>query len=423
MIAFRKTIKSNKKSLLEIANLALIILVLTTTFITILPSKKIFAQELVSPNYKMLDPKITNSNSIGSSATFSNTIALGTYSDNPQLYSPSYQLNGNEINDFTANTPAIACLENNTSGSSDCTSGSSFLSGGLIRVCSAPGCYDRGRIEIATEGNPADTLYSIQISTDPNFVTFKYISGTTNTPIEPATRTISDFKTKSDWENIDLNVLGLLPNTQYYFRITALHGNLTESATSPVGTFTTSEIAINFNLSLADIDELNPPLDQSDLQFTVVPGLVSKAESLFWISNSSNVFSGISLYVQGENGGLSDGSLVIIPSINEDLSTQEIGFGLQSYENSQWYDPSDSAGQGAGSLGEIIVENNYLKNYNGATERVGMIPQTPALQKVLSTTLPVYNGKAGIYIVGKSKLSTPAGQISETITFITTANY
>jgi hypothetical protein len=381
------------------------------------------AQELISPTYKMMDPTISNSNSLGSSSTYSNYISIGAYASDPQLFSPTYQLNGDELNDFIANIPNIACLENNTSGSSDCTSGSAFLSGGLIRVCSAPGCYDRGRIEISAEGNPADTLYSIQISTDSNFATFQYISGTTNLPIAPGSRTMSDFKTKAAWESSDLNVLGLLPNTQYYFRITAMHGDLSESAPSPIGTLTTSEIAINFSLNLADEDENNPLVDQANLQFSVVPGLVSKSDSLFWLNSTSNVTSGISLYTNGLYGGLSDGTLVVIPSVNDDLNNLEIGFGLQYFESSQWYDPTDTAGNGAGTLGAIVVENNYIKNHDGATERVGMIPLGPTLQKVLSTTSPVYNGKAGLYIVAKTKLSTQVGQISETITLITTANY
>jgi hypothetical protein len=385
----------------------------------------LFADDLLSPTYKMLDPTVNSSDNIGSSSTYTARVSVGDFGTNPQLTSASYKLNGNQINEFNANVPKISCLENSTDGSSACTTASSFINtGGMIRACGSPGCYDRARLEISPESNPVDTLYAIQISTDPSFGTFMYISGTTNQPISADTRTITDYKTKTDWESIDLNIQGLNPNTPYYFRVTALHGDLSESSPSPIVPLTTSQIALSQDLIFADINETIMPTPENNINFQLPAGLVTKAGTLIWINSNSNVFPGISVYTKGTHGGLFDGAIVEIPSASVDLTTELAGFGLQLYQSSQWYDSGDTGGHGQGSLGVLTAENAYIQDYNGATENIGIIPQEPTLEKVLSTTAPVYHGKAGLYIVAKAALGTLyRTSISENITIVTTANY
>jgi hypothetical protein len=402
----------------------LITTLLLTTLVFSQYSNFIFAVDLLSPNYKMLEPNVNSGSAIGQSATYSSKIVLGDIASNPQLTSSTYKMNGNQINGFTAEIPTVGCFEGSTSGSSTCSSGPSYISsGGMVRVCGNPGCYDRARFEIDGQGNPSDTLYSVQISEDINFTTFQYISGTTNLPIAATSRTMADFLTETVWETPIFNVLGLKPNTQYYLRFTALHGDLTESAPGPASTITTSTTAIALNLNFADETESNP-ISGSNINFALPSGITSKAPQLIWTDMSSNLFPGVSVYVKGAHGGLYDGLITAIPSSSTDLGTASEGFGLQAYTSSQWYDTGNTGGHGEGNLGSIIIENAYQKTYGGATENVGIIPQTPTLQKVFSTTTPVVNGKTGLYIVAKSNATKMyQTSMSEDITIVVTANY
>src|SRR5690606_23504568 len=99
--------------------------------------------------------------------------------------------------------------------------------GGMIGVCSEPGCYDRAKFEISND-NPQNTRYAIQIATNPEFTNgVQYISGSNRFP--KSTLTINDFLYKCEWEGITdsnycvssnityqkYNIIGLTPDTLY----------------------------------------------------------------------------------------------------------------------------------------------------------------------------------------------------------------
>ncbi|MBI2356610.1 hypothetical protein HYV12_00930 [Candidatus Dojkabacteria bacterium] len=397
----------------------LTIFLLTLSFFT-----PVFAEGLESDNYKIIDLS-TNS---GGEVTKSNTdnynllSTVGTFSGDPRSFSTNYRSGIGTVEIFTAKVPTISCFETDTDGSSQCTTGPSYLNtDGMITVCGPNGCYDRARFEINTQGNPADTLYAIQISTD-NFTSdTRYIDGVSSKPKATSQRTLVDYKTKGDWETPALNIKGLVTDTQYYIRAIALHGDFTESDPGPTVTATTATTYVNFDI---DIDNLNGITTETNGPYLanfgstrnlIQTGPPQTSVDLIWMDMSTNALGGFSLVQKGQYGGLfSTTESYTIPSDNFDLNGESEGFGIQNFYSAQ----EKHTGSGLGDLGTLSVEANYA----GSGNTVGKVDQI--FIKMYEASKPILNGRVGIYLKARASGTTPvASDYSEDISLIIVPRY
>lgn len=370
--------------------------------ITILLSSVLFlnmanAEDLESTNY-VIEGATTNGGDTLDSSNYSLSTSAGRISADPRNYSTTYILSQNGTEAFTASVPSVSCFETTTSGSSSCTTGPSELNtNGMVAVCGTGGCYDRARFEISAEGNPSDTLYSVEISTD-NFVSdIKYIDGSTHKPEDEDTHDINDYRTKANWETDATNIEGLIPGTQYYLRLTALHGDFTESDTSPVATATTGNAEISFDIDIADSNGTSTETSSPySISFTGADELIAGAAATtntdyIWMDIQTNSKGGFALIQKGEYGGLySSTNDKLIESSTEDLDvTGSEGFGLQSaYIN---YDDSSSY------LGSITAESDY----SGSLNNVGIVSSS-VFSKIFDGSGPINSGRVALKVIAKA---------------------
>lgn len=388
---------------------------------TILLSSTIFlnavnADDLESTNYKIVGATTEGGDiSQTTDSDYSILSTVGKISADPRNYSTSYMLRQDSTESFTANVPAVACFETTTDGSSSCTTGPTELNTyGMVAVCGPGGCYDRARVEISEEGNPSDTLYSIEISTD-NFVSdIQYIDGSTYKPEDESSHDINDYRTKVNWENEVTNIQGLSSGVQYYIRINALHGDFTESDFGPSSTATTAGAVISFDIDIADSNGISEESSEPyTLAFTGVDELIAGAAATtntnyIWLDVETNSAGGFALVQKGKYGGLySTNNDQLISSSTEDLDvTGSEGFGLQSgYIN---YDDSSD------SLGDI----SSMANYSGSLNNVGEISSS-VFNKIYDGDGPINDGRMGLKVIARAGTDkNPATDYEEEITLI-----
>ena len=381
-------------------------------FILLLPLS-VYAEELTSPNYKIVGVT-TNTGGIIQTidGDYSALLEAGKISNNPRNYSTTYKLYTSPEEAFIAAVPTVSCFETTTLGHSDCTTGPSQLStGGMVAICGPSGCYDRARFEIGNSNNPADTLYGVMISTD-NFVSdIKYIDGNTFWPESISTHNLSDLHTKADWEDPDFNLLGLQSSTTYYIKIFALHGDFTQSEPGPAASSTTSSGAVFFDIDIEDSNgisaETNPPYG---ISFTGAYSLISgstptTAEDRIWIDATTNSQGGFAILTKGLNGGLQSNTTgQTIVSATADLNTTSEGFGIQSeYINQDTYP----------YLGTISA----MSDYSGTGNYVGIVGTSAS--KVYDADKPIFNGRMSLKVIAKPGTNkTAATDYQESIYFI-----
>lgn len=208
--------------------------------------------EADSTNYKLTGVTTSGLGGIFESTNYSLISNTGQISADPRNYSTSYRINQGPSEAFRAGQPTIKCFETATNGTTNCTSGpTELLSGGMVALCGSTGCYNKARFEIEEYTNPSDTLYTVQISED-NFVSdVRCVSGSTFMPTSLSNCDINDFRTKEYWETEVFNIKGLDANTQYYIRISALHGDFTQSDYSAISSATTSMGFVEFDIDIA----------------------------------------------------------------------------------------------------------------------------------------------------------------------------
>lgn len=382
----------------------------------------VYAQELKSNNFKIIEINTTGGGSTQTSNTQDMKLltSFNGFAGDPGSLSSNYIMGYGNINAFTANVPKISCFETNTNGSSNCNTGPTYLNtNGMVTVCGNPGCYDRARFEIDTQNNPADTLYSIQISVD-NFVNdIRYIDGITKRP--KSTKTLSDYLTKSSWESSTFNIKGLQPSTQYYIRATALHGDYTESVAGPSASATTTLPTISFDIDIDDIDGVNtetnaPYIITLDNARKLKPsGPPQTTLDLIWFDINTNAQSGFVLLHKSKNSGLlSTTQSYTIPSSSVNLDSVTEGYGIQKYYTNQMYDTSS----GNGELGSISTATNY--NLTG--NNVGIVENI--FHKLFESNKPINNGRASIMIKARAASTTPpATDYNDELIFIITPRY
>lgn len=386
-----------------------------------------YAEDLNGTNYK-IEGATVNGGDIQSSTNYSLYTTVNEISGDPFTTSTSYRLNTGTLETFIANTPLIKCFETDTNGSSSCVSGPSYLnSNGMVTVCGYAGCYNSARFEIDTQNNPADTLYGIQISTD-NFVAdVQQIDGTTGSPKALASQTLADFKTATAWELDTLNIKGLETNTQYWLRISALHGDFTESSYSPIVTATTALPSVQFDIDIATISglatETAPPYTIAfDADYKLYRGGgVQTPLNQIWLDLNSNSTRGAVIMQRGENGGLySANQNYTITSITADLATANEGFGLQNYDysGSNTYCGNVNGG-GNGELANVSVLSDYEAL---SSHSVGVVDT--AYSKLYDANGPTMDCRMSLKLKARASLNATADtDYTETLTIIAVPRY
>ncbi|HEQ65482.1 MAG TPA: hypothetical protein ENN64_01495 [bacterium] len=383
---------------------------------------KIYAIDLPSNSgeTKIVDANFSGGTEVSKSTTDGNKLfgTIGSISVNPSLTSASgtYSLKSGQLSSFLANVPKIECLDFTSLGSSTCTNSTTLpeyvKTNGMISVCGPTGCYNKGHFEIDPQNNPSDTLYGIQISTTSNFSSdIYYINGITYTPVLPQNRSINDYKTEAEWEGELFNIRGLKPDTTYYIRATALHGDFTETIPGPSTSASTSIIFVEFDIDIGKTQESDSSAPHL-ISLLLPPTHPRSASNSIWKDISTNSVVGFNLTNHGEYGSLYKSPTESIPSVNGDLELISDGYGIQNHYSTQEYHSSS----GNGDLGEISTSTNYSNSdYN-----VGAV--STSANTIYSSNKPVLNGRTGTYVKGKSSIETVAGEYSETITFILLLN-
>jgi hypothetical protein len=385
------------------------------------------AEDLTSPNYKIEGATLSGGD-LATSTNFSLTSTISEITGNPYQDSSLYTAKLGSLETFIANTPRVKCFETDTDGSSDCESGPTYLNtNGIVTVCGFPGCYNKARFEIDEQDNPTDTLYGIQISED-NFVAdVRQLDGTLGTLKEVGLRDISDYKTKASWESSTINIEGLPTNTQLWIRISALHGNFTESTFSPIVSATTVYPSVDFDIDIDDASgvatESSPPYTISFQGDTTLfrGGSLQTADDLIWLDLSTNANRGAVILEVGENGGLdSSSSPYLISSATDNLSIVPEGFGLQNFDHTG----TDSycnymSGGGSGELGNILVETDYSAPTDHS---VGIV--STSYSKVYDGDSPLASCRVAMKAKAKASTSAiAASDYTETITIIAVPRY
>lgn len=354
----------------------------------------VFAEELDSTNYKIVGAKTSSGGGLGDSTNYSLINSVGKISANPRVYSTNYRLYLDPSFAFLAAQPTIQCFETDTNGSTACTSGPpELLAGGMVAICGGDGCYDKARFEISASSNPPDTLYGVQISTD-NFISdTRYIDGSTFRP--ESSYDINDFRTEAVWETEDFNIQGLSPNTTYYLRVSALHGDFTQSDNSIIAYATTVVGSVEFDIDIAistgTDTETAPPYSITFTDSTaLIPGAsATTASTLVWLDINSSSIGGVSIIQNGKNGGLY--SPTTTQTINSDTEDLDIslaeGFGLQSYYIDYY---------SSGYFGELTAETNYT----GSLNNVGVVSTTA--NKIYSGDGPIKDGRVALYLKARA---------------------
>ena len=393
--------------------------VLLTIILTISMTSGVWATDLDSTNYKIVGATTTTGGGLvdSISGNYSIMSSLGNISADPREYSTNYRLQQDPSSNFIAAQPSVQCFEATTDGYTNCTSGpSELLAGGMVAICGAGGCYNKARFEINTNGNPSDTLYAVTISSD-NFSTdIKYVDGATFEPESVANHNINDFRTETYWETEVFNIQGLLANTTYHIKITALSGDFTQSDYSITANTTTGEGSLLFDIDIAPTTGVSTETSSPyTISFTGNDDLVAGAApttaySLVWLDIASNSEGGVAVIQFGKNGGLYSATTTqTIVSANTNLDTTTEGFGLQSY-----YVNNDSSSY----LGDLTTESNYA----GSINTVGIVGTTAS--KIYDGDGPIQNGRTAMYLKARASTSrTPSNDYSEEIYFVLVPRY
>ncbi len=369
------------------------------------------AEESSSDNFKLVGAEIGSGGDISSSTNYSILGTLGQVSDE-RLLSSTYAIEPGFVNVIKAHIPKISCFETSTSGSTNCLD-ADINPDGMVMICGTGGCYDKARFEIDSQNNPIDTLYSIQITVDPTWTTYNYVDGSTFQIEDSSTHDINDYLTETVWEGTvsNFNLVGLIPDTTYYIRATALHGDFTETKPSPQNvSATTSLPQIRFDIDISGTEGI---LDENSGPYTInigklSPQMVTTADDLIWFDIGTNAQGGLGLYVKDQHNGINSVSnSYTIFSTDEDLSSVSEGFGLQEYGSSELY------------LGPLLPNPSF----DGVGEIVGGVSSL-AVEVFSTSSNPVYSGRGSLQLKAKSDTSTPAGgDYSDLLSFTLVGSY
>jgi len=390
-------------------------------------SDPIYAENLEteSGNYKLLDPQLGSGGGESSSVNFKSLSFIGGGLERGKFSSSLYSVGVGQGYTFMANVPTVACFETQSDGSSSCSSLSGV--GGMVQVCGPSGCYDRARFEINPQGNPPDTVYSVQLSPD-NWSTILYLDGSSHTLESVLSHNINDYKTLAEWQILDNgtdwsreNILGLTPNTTYRIRLTALNGNYTETGFSPQAIASTAYPYIELDLDIATnsgVETVAPHRVDIGVLGVLAP---TAAQNNVYVDFQTNIQSGMSVYVKDEFGGLSNGTYTIV-SASEDLANalNGDGFGIKV----------DSVSQIANNTGYAKATSKYetagtyqVGGINNSLQKIFCSVKLPTDTCTTYTPAPLISGQGVLKLIGRASLDTPTGIFTDRIIFVGVSNW
>ena len=244
--------------------------------------------------------------------------------------------------------------------------------------------YNKLKFIIIPGASPADTKFSIAISTD-NFVTTQYVQ--IDDTIGP-TRT---YQTYAAWGGASGQTLvNLAPSTTFKMKANAIQGDFTETEFGPTATAATVAPSITFDIDTSAIDTSTTA--PYAVNFTkLYPTTVVNSTEKIWVSLNTNAVSGAAIYIASANGGLkSNTTSFTIASATADLASASSGYGAQNL----------SATQTSG--GPITSTSPY----NGAGNNVGIIDAST--RQLFATSAPVTGGRTSTQISAKASITTKA---------------
>lgn len=253
--------------------------------------------------------------------------------------------------------------------------------------------YNKLHFVIDQQGNPADALYALSISTD-NFVSnIKYVKSDFTVG---ASLVLADYQTYTAWGGASGgNIVGLLPGTTYYLRIKATQGKFTESAYGPAANATTAVPQLSFSVTTAPI-----------AMGSLLAATVVDAPQTINVTFATNAASGGDVYINGLNSGLlSASSVSTISSATGNLSALSRGFGARV----------TATGATSGTF-------SSQSPYNGTLNNVGLTDTV--IRRIMSATGPVVGGTGSVMLKAKSAATDPsASDYTETITMLASASF
>ena len=383
---------------------------LTTILVLLItPVLPASAEDLDSGNYTIEDFSVGNLGDQTVSANYASQLSSAEVLADDRFSSANYDLEIGVNNTWRANVPLVACFESTTELTSNCSDPD--VADGMVQVCGDGGCYDRARFEIDSQLNPPDTLYSARITTDPAWNSWDYIDGTTFTIEAEINHNLTDYLSENVWEGTasSFNIFGLDPDTTYYLRLTALHGDFTESYVSPDATMTTGVPGITFDI---DIDDAGGSTTETSAPYsvdlgTLILGQVNTANDRIWLDLGTNLPEGAGVTVRDVNGGLSSTTAAFtLSSADADLSATS-GYGLRGSTTNQTY------------LGPIA----FSVPYNQTGDNVGGLITDLFGQSLLSSPGPLYGGRSSVEVKARPSEATPqADDYLDTLVFTARGN-
>lgn len=391
-------------------------------------SLQVFSEELNSSNYKIVDFIVGS----GSEQTGS---VLGNYSINYYTGVPfdsrfsdsdNYQIY-NEGSNFMANKPILECFGTSDDTIVQCGGLDWSSGGGMLNICGDSGCYDRARFALADDGNPEDTLYSIEIRYkglgDNDWSEWKYLNGEGIKIIEDGdTHDINDCLTKDEWHDTTetkFNIFGLTPNTEYELRAYAIHGDFTESAPSDTGVVLTSMPTIKFDIDIGSANgENNETMPPYLVNIgTLRSGEISLSDSFIWLDIGSNANGGVEIDLQDIYSGIySPSTDYKIESASIDLDIVDEGIGIVEFDY-------NSGGLKQDYLGPINFTQDYQAVQSGKTHPVGALSETGATI-INSSSSPIGGGRAAIQFKSKGGYYLPGTtDYQDSVIFTIEGNY
>jgi hypothetical protein len=273
-----------------------------------------------------------------------------------------------------------------------------------ITISNDDNWYNKLKIVIGTQNNPSDALFAVSISTD-NFVSdTRYVKSDLTIG---SSLSFTDYQTYAAWgSGTGTMIRGLTRSTVYTVKAKAYRGKFTESGYGPTSSAATVDPQLAFDIDVAATDISTSPPYQIDFGSLPV-STVTDSPKRVWVSLDTNGESGGTVYLSGQNAGLTSAAATYtVSSSTADLSALAEGFGVQGASSTQT------------SGGPLAL----VAPYNGAAANVGVADAV--IREIFSSTAPVTGGRGSFILKAKTKPLTPSSDdYTETLTAIASASF
>lgn len=366
----------------------------------------LFAQTIESPSYKLLDLSVNSGSQSSSSNDFKSSNLVG--GEGFYISSSAYKIYTDR--EFLANTPKIKCVSTGYIVLGTCDNAPNNWVSNFESYCGKGGCFNRARLEIDTQNNPIDTLYAVYISKNADFSDPVIVDGITFYTKDIDLKELSDYLKINEWHSPTFNIRGLDPNTTYYFKVSALHGDLTESELSPLMSNQTSQSEISLDINIGDNTGTETNSSPYSIDISGETGYTKYSEDYIWVTNGINLDSGVvANIINGNEGILGLNTGYLVPSTTEDIENYPYeNIGLQFFNSIEEFIPPN------GGSSSVSINSIFYKNYSSRTNNVGRITTTPT---TLHTSTGIqYENKVGYKLLFKYTENTPADRYSTNLT-------